>query len=464
MPACHAGGRGFESRRLRHHTSNPRKIGLSEKLIGAYYNQITTDMHYLQLLNDVYYFIIKVKGRIFKMSLETDNLILANIMKSKILYNIEKQYGVKIKKMPKSIFSRVPKNIDKRINEILKKYEEYIKKGDISKVKEQIKAEHASDTHTLNLLLEKIEKLEKALLKEKYPVYTLEQCFNDFLSFKKKENVSIKTIQKYERTYKKLTEFIKPDTDLNSLDDKDFSPFYDDIVNSDYANETKAYLINNAKNMLKYAYTRHKVERKLMDRYEYAVKKKERKKYIPFTDNELKRLYNYHKKENNKLFLDTMIILLNTGMRVGELAKLKCDDVNLKERKLKIASEGGKTENATRLIYINQNIYEILKQLKNNSKDEYIIPLSPKVKNRPDTLSKKVNRKIKKIVNHPQKVVHSFRKNFAQQLYKITQAEHIIKLIMGHSQSDNLTLDTYAMGKIDFKQIKDVMKKIKFNF
>ena len=107
-------------------------------------------------------------------------------MKSKILYNLVTHYGLRIKKMPKSIFSRVPKNIDKRINEVLKKYEKYLEKGDISKVKEQIKAEHTSDSHMLNLILQKLEKLEKAQEKQKYPVYTLEQCFNDFSCFVRK--------------------------------------------------------------------------------------------------------------------------------------------------------------------------------------------------------------------------------------------------------------------------------------
>ena len=269
-------------------------------------------------------------------------------------------------------------------------------------------------------------------------------------------------MQKYERSYKKLTKFIEPNKNLNSLTDKDFSNFFDYIVNSNYANETKAYLINNIKLMLKYAYNRHKIKEKLMDRFEFKVDKKKRQKYVEFTEDELKKLYEVNK--TNKLFIDVMMILLHTGMRIGELAKLKVEDVNLKEKSILIASEGGKTENATRLIYIHPKIQSIIKKLKEQSKSKYLIDLGENIKDRPDTLSKKINRAIDKVIKDKKKVVHSFRKNFIQELYKITDAEHLIKYIAGHSQTDNLTFDTYNLGKVNFKQIKKIISKINYPF
>ena len=362
----------------------------------------------------------------------------------------------------RSILGKYPNvSVKRHIKKILKEYKEILDNASIENFEEKIKTA-GNDNDKLDLILKELMDLKKEINKNKdeYPLYTLEQCFIDFIAYKQKENISKKTLQKYQRSYNKLIEFLEPNKDLNSLSDKDFSNFFDFIINSDYANETKGYLINNVKLMLKYAYNRHKIKIKLMDRYEFKVDKKKRQKYIEFTEQELKKLYEVNK--NNVLFIDVMKILLYTGMRIGELSNLKNDDINLKEKSLLIASEGGKTENATRLIYIHPKIYNIIRKYKKQSKNEYLIDLGKNVKNRADTLSKKINRGIDKAIQDKRKVVHSFRKNFIQELYKITEAEHLIKYIAGHSQTDNLTFDTYNLGKVNFKQIKTIINKIDY--
>jgi len=363
-----------------------------------------------------------------------------------------------------SILGKYPNvSVKRHIKRILKEYKEILDNASIEDFEEKIKTA-GNDNDKLDLILKELMDLKKEINKNKneYPPYTLKECFDDFIAYKQKENISKKTLQKYQRSYNKLIEYIKPDKDLNTVSDKDFSDFYDYIVNSDYANETKGYLINNIKLMLKSAYNRHKIKNKLMDRYEFKVNKKERKKYYEFTEQELKKLYKTNKDDT--LFIDVMMILLHTGMRIGELANLRVNDINLKEKSLLIASQGGKTENATRLIYIHPKIYNIIKDYKKQSKNEYLIDLEKNVKNRADTLSKKINRGIDKAIQDKRKVVHSFRKNFTQKLYQITEAEHLIKYIIGHSQSNNLTFDTYNLGKVNFKQIKDIISKVDYPF
>ena len=296
--------------------------------------------------------------------------------------------------------------------------------------------------------------------KDEYPVYTLEQCYNDFIEQKKQEKITEKTLKKYKRVYETLINFINPRIDLNSLSDKDFSSYYDYIVKSDFANKTKAYYINYVKLMLNNAYNAYKVKNKLMERYKLSESKKQQQTYLPFTEKDLKKLFEYYKNDKNTA--DIMMILLHTGMRIGELANLMNSDINLKERTILIASQGGKTKNARRLIYIHSKIFNIVKELKKQSNDKYLINLGENIKNRPDTLSKKMNRAVSKIITDKRKVVHSFRKNFAQKLYEVSPSEHIIKYIMGHSQVDNLTFDIYNLGKINFEQIKDVINKINY--
>ncbi len=367
-----------------------------------------------------------------------------------------------------SIFGKYPnKNIKKRIKEIIKKYEELIEKGEFGKVREELK-NSSYDEKTLQLILQKLEKIEKKVYgdEDKFEKYTLKQCFEDFIELKSKEKVAPKTLQKYRRVYNTLLKFLDENVDLNALNDKDFAAYYDYIVKSDFANKTKSYYINYAKSIFEYAYKSYKTKNRLMERFSFAEKKAEQSTYLPFLAQELKKLVEYHKKENKKesrLFLNCVKILLYTGMRVGELADLRVEDINLKKKELIIAATGGKTKNATRTIYIHPCIFCLLKELKNNSSDGFIIYLG-NVINRADALSKRINRGIRKKFNEKGKVCHSFRKNFAQKLYEVSNAEHIIKYIMGHSQADNLTFDTYNLGKINFEQVKKIIQKIKYPF
>ena len=367
-----------------------------------------------------------------------------------------------------SVFGKYPnRNIKKRIKEIIKKYEELIEKGEFGKVREELK-NSSYDEKTLQLILQKLEKIEKKVYgdEDKFEKYTLKQCFEDFIELKSKEKVAPKTLQKYRRVYNTLLKFLDENVDLNSLNDKDFAAYYDYIVKSDFANKTKAYYINYAKSIFEYAYKSYKTKNRLMERFSYSEKKKEQSTYLPFSEQELKKLVEYHKKQNkkeSKLFLQCMVLLLHTGMRVGELADLRVEDINLKKKELIIAARGGKTKNATRTIYIHPYIFGLLKELKNNSSDGFIIYLGDVI-NRADALSKRINRGIRKKIDEEGKVCHSFRKNFAQKLYQVSQAEYLIKYIMGHSQIDNLTFDTYNLGKINLEQVKKIIQKIKYPF
>ncbi|MDQ7044961.1 MAG: hypothetical protein Q9M32_03485 [Sulfurimonas sp.] len=50
-----------------------------------YKNFINTNTSYLQILNNRYYFVIRIKNQIFKSTLRTNNLKYANIIKLNIL-------------------------------------------------------------------------------------------------------------------------------------------------------------------------------------------------------------------------------------------------------------------------------------------------------------------------------------------------------------------------------------------
>jgi len=441
--------------------------GLSKDFYQEFDNYFKNNQDYLTKLKETYYIVLKINGKVVKKSLRTSNLYIANYFKLLILYKL--QNYIRITKMPTkkmiamgSIFGKFPSNRAARhINKILKEYKELLDNNEFDKVRENLKNSNI-DNNLLNLILEKIDKIEQKVFEEdkKYPQYTLKQCFDDFITLKKQEKVTEQTLQKYKKVYNTLTNFIKEDTDLNTLTDADFRDYYDYIVKSNFANKTKAYYVNYVKLMFEYAFNSHKIKNKLMERYKLSENKKQQQTYLSFSENDLKKLFRYYKDDRN--ITEIMLILLHTGMRVGELANLEINDVNLKNKTMMIASKGGKTKNAKRLIYIHPDIFDIIKKLKKQSRDNYIIYLGENIKDRADTLSKKMNRAIKKVIREKNKVVHSFRKNFTQKLYEVSTAEHIIKYILGHSQSDNLTFNVYNLNKVNMKQIKEIISKIKY--
>lgn len=93
------------------------------------------------------------------------------------------------------------------------------------------------------------------------------------------------------------------------------------------------------------------------------VEKKETKnKY--FTKDQIKLILSH----KNEPLVDTVIILLYTGMRIGELLQLKCEDIDLEKRLMHV--RGTKTDNADRIVPIHK---ELVPYLEKRINDEYLV-------------------------------------------------------------------------------------------
>lgn len=77
----------------------------------------------------------------------------------------------------------------------------------------------------------------------------------------------------------------------------------------------------------------------------------------PFTDKEIKRLFDV---ENSIPYVDTILIMIFTELRIGELLILKSDDIDLKEETIigAIKTDAGKN----RVIPINHKILPFIKK------------------------------------------------------------------------------------------------------
>ena len=117
--------------------------------------------------------------------------------------------------------------------------------------------------------------------------------------------------------------------------------------------------------------------------YAYAMKNdivtKDYSKYIdigknteestrkPFTNEEIKRLWDL---VNENEWIDTILIMIYTGFRIGELLEIKNSDIDLKNKIIKggLKTEAGKD----RLVPIHSKILELVKN-RMDSHNEYLI-------------------------------------------------------------------------------------------
>ncbi len=105
-------------------------------------------------------------------------------------------------------------------------------------------------------------------------------------------------------------------------------------------------------------------------------KNKDASSRIPFTIDEIKRLFEV---EQTIPFVDTILIMIYTGLRIGELLLINCKDVDLENRTIKggIKTEAGKD----RIVPINHKIFDMIAKrniegheyLITNSKDEKML-------------------------------------------------------------------------------------------
>lgn len=160
-----------------------------------------------------------------------------------------------------------------------------------------------------------------------------------------------------------------------------------------------------------------------------------------FTDEEMEILHNSPKNLRDIALVD---ILSTTGMRVGELVKLKISDVNLEERECKVSGKGSKD----RIVYFDARTKISLKNYLNSRSDfsEFLF-VSLRGDHRPLTIGgvegclKKLSGSIDSNRVHP----HKFRRSFATKAIDKGMPIEQVQQLLGHQKIDTTLL--YAMVK-----------------
>lgn len=228
--------------------------------------------------------------------------------------------------------------------------------------------------------------------------------------------------------------------------------------------KTVKELVNVIKLVLKYSMNNNYIEFINLD-FKFPA---QRKQLQMINDNEYIILTDYLKAQNNFLSMGLLLILC-TGIRIGELCALKNKDIDLNKKEIyihetlqrvqdidnkstKIIISSTKTTMSTRIIPIPDSL---IPYITINSEHNYFLTQSEKYIE-PRTFRYKFKR-ILKDLQITEVTVHSLRHYFASHCIELGFDYNCLSEILGHS-SPSTTMNLYVHSKKEYK--KRCMNKI----
>ena len=132
-------------------------------------------------------------------------------------------------------------------------------------------------------------------------------------------------------------------------------------------------------------------------------------------------------------------LMMSTGMRVGEIAKLKVEDVDLMQRKISI--HGEKSGNAEREGYLSIRARNALDRYIAGRTSGYVFRPVRDILDDADPIGNGTIEKIAKDIAkragvHCTATVHIYRKTFASETYRRTGNIKLVSILLGHSSTD----------------------------
>lgn len=182
-----------------------------------------------------------------------------------------------------------------------------------------------------------------------------------------------------------------------------------------------------------WAYRKHHIREDIMrdvDRMKTKQKKKDR-----ITPEETEACREALKDSREKALFELM---LSTGMRVGEIAKLKIEDIDFQQRKVSI--HGEKTENADREGYLSIKARNALLRYIGSRTGGYVFRPVRNILEDSRPISNGAIEDIAKEIGkragvHCKTTVHIYRKTFASETYRRTGNIKLVSLLLGHAST-----------------------------
>ena len=265
----------------------------------------------------------------------------------------------------------------------------------------------------------------------------------DMLMKKKEGTVSISSMRGYQVAFKDASRL----HDMKMADIR--TKHLQDILDTKKSRSSKVLLKNTYMLMFTLA-EQHDIVTKNYASFLEVGKSEDSKKDV-YTDKEIELLWEYQ----GNLFVDVTLILLYTGMRIGELLEVDMANIHLDEQYL---IGGSKTDaGKNRIIALADKIMPIVKRLYGDGSKPSLVMNEEKNKaytynsfvhpwsDRMEALG--INRKL-----------HEARHTCISNLYKTDARPELIKRQVGHSHS-NVTEKVYL--HVDAQQLLEVVNKLK---
>ena len=310
--------------------------------------------------------------------------------------------------------------------------------------------------------------LLRKIIKKKDDNLNFEKISEEWLETKK---ISIKESTYFNYVYS-INKYIMPkfmNYTIENLQKYNFNDFIIELMET-LSNKTIRDIICILKSILNYANEEYNANIKL--------KKIKSPQLIPekieiLSNKEKGRLVNFCLREKSLKSIG-ILICLNTGLRIGEICALKWKNVNLdknilyvkntllraydnNEKKTKIIIYNPKTVNSIRAIPISNKLYEILKPIKNEYKDEaYVLTGNNEKYIEPRSYQKYFKDILRKCKIKGYKF-HTLRHSFSCNCIEVGMDAKSLSEILGHSKVE-ITLNRYVHS--NNKKKKKYLEKI----
>ena len=444
--------------------------------LQQYKQFIKTDTKYLQWLNNNYYFVIRIKNKIVKYSLKSSNLKYCNIIKLKLLRFLDKELNLINYNRSFTIHfieddEDDPVEVEKIKNKLRQVASDELSNGNINKL-------DINDSKSI----------------------TIKEAIEKFLDYKENvEKVKDATLSNYKSSFNYLYLFITDKTNIKILNKRFFNELQNKFMKipKDYLKAKNRKDINeileNKNDLIKLdngTINKHfMVYKSLYDflvRNDYIQKNTVEIKYLK-EDNEIKKeefeyeelddLFNLKSikktKDSDEEVQNFFKFAYLTGMRLGEILRLKIEDIEEIQGHKIIDIKEAKNPTSIRIIPINKDIEIILNEQIPKSKNGYIFvdyQLDNRFSSKANPIGKRLNLKINNYLKSKNKdnsikSFHSFRKNFTQTLYleRFQLKEIVISKLLGHSVEGNITRKVYNRNKVEREALINAMSCIRLS-
>lgn len=182
-----------------------------------------------------------------------------------------------------------------------------------------------------------------------------------------------------------------------------------------------------------WAYRKHHIDQDIMrdiDRIRSKQKKKDR-----ITPEEMEACRECAQGDREKALLELM---LSTGLRVGEIAALKIEDIDFQSKRVHISE--GKSDSAERDVYLTIRARNAIRKYIKKRTTGYVFRPTRNILDDNVQIGKGTIEKIAKEIGeragaHCKTTVHVYRKTFASEKYRQTKDVKLVSILLGHAST-----------------------------